>query len=672
MSCIRPSLAPLCRAFVVLGISILPSVLRSAPVDTLAARQQAADWLCRQSGASLTRALRAQQATALTLCAANEGAYLFTAADGRFVVTSADDRLPTILGYGTAADRGDSAAAHPLAAAPPAALRGLLAAYARRLLTLPMTAATPAAEESGDAVDPLLTAVRHQKAPYNAYCPYYIADDGTVSSERCVVGCVATALEEVISYYRRTVTLRDTLHGWTTAHYQIDDVLPSTTVDTRLVRDNYDVAGTYSEEEADAVARLSYYCGMAAHMNWGLDASGAGVWRLEESLRRAFGMGYVHYVDSYRYLPADWLAMMRREIRSGRPVLYAGYAMRLNGHAFVLDGLDEEGRFHVNWGVDGDYDGYFLLDILNAAEPAYDLTAAGAYEGFFCNQEALLLHPDTLAVTLPDTLARTGEELVVESVTFDLAPEAGKVSPLHLRLRNTAATALTTPLELFLNTPSDTALFEQGFYLALTGVTLGPGEVCDLPVMGLFGSAGDYVLHLSADDVHILSNTPVTVAAARGARLSLAAPVVDFPEEGVLRVCETIDNAADAGRAGGKVTYELFEGEPQYDHNGTAHADYCFLAPGGTETDTVLFRGLTPGADYTLYVRYPWTVCHEVRVTCPVVDALRPVTADVPAAPDALYDLSGRRLRHPQRGTLYLQRGKKAGIYLPEHSTVTQ
>lgn len=634
--------------FLSLCLAFLVSAAMAAPVDTVAARQAAARFIAalEYPGTPSSRSVRSAVAS-LRLSRPAEAAYLFTSPGGHYVVAAADDRLPAILGYGTC--RSD---------APPAAMSAWLDSYGRAL----SATAQPqfAGSDGGEAVAPLLTAVRHQKAPYNAYCPRYIAADGSVSEERCVVGCVATALEEVISHYRRTVSLRDTLHGWTTPHYTIADVLPGTAVDTRLIRDDYDTPGTYTAEEADAVARLSYICGVAARMDWGLDASGARVRTLVEPLRRAFGFGFVHYADSYKYRPADWLAMLRAELRAGRPILYAGYAMRLNGHAFVLDGLDADGLYHVNWGVDGDYDGYFRLDILNAAEPAWDMTDTGAYEGFFCNQEALLLHPDAVDVQLPDTLCRTGHELSVDSIGFALSPEAGKYTPLNLYLHNRADYAVTTPLELFVNTPADTAIFGQAAFVALTGLTLRAGERRCLPVVALFEQPGRFALRLSPDDVNVIFTDSVTVAAAAGPQLHFDTPEIDFPDVETARIRQTVSNAG-AGRAGGKVTYELFEGVPREDHNGTAHADYCYLPAGAAETDTVCFRGLTPGQAYTLYVRYPWEVQHTVRFTCPVVSGIGPAVRR-PADGTPYYDLSGRRVCRPVPGGIYISGGVKVRV----------
>lgn len=633
-------------------LCLLIAVLLSLPLSAetigeAAARRTAARFLLGTEKARATLNAVSSRAAALRCVGKKEAAYVFATGEGRFVVTASDDRLPSILGYGTAPT-----------SAMPAALSAVLDGAAR-ILTADAPAVSYFGPDGGKAVAPLLTFTRHQEAPYNNYCPYYTADDGTVSTERCVVGCVATALEEVVSYYRRTVCLRDTLHGWSTAHYTIPDVLPGTTVDTRLIRDNYDDPSAYTAEEADAVARLSYYLGVASHMNYGTGESGANVTVPVDNLTRAFGFGYVHYADSYSYTPADWVKMLRNEIRSGRPVFYSGYAMRIHGHAFVLDGLDDDGLFHVNWGVGGDYDGYFRLDLLNAAEPAYDTTPLGAIHGYFCNQQAILLHPDSLDVTLPDTLARTGRELVIDSIAFDLAPEAGKITPLRLYVRNSASYDVTTPMEIFTNTPADTAYAEQGQYAALTGISLAAGESSVLPVYATFSTAGDVILRISPDDVTIIAERPISVAAAAAAELSYPTPELTFPEEGVVELRQTYANDAAAGRAGVKCTYELIEGN-EVDHNGTAHVAYCLLSPGEEKTDTIRFRGLTPGNRYTLLVRCPWTIRHELHFTLPTVDAVHNLTTDdADDARAARYDLLGRRVKRNDAHGPVIGKGKK-------------
>lgn len=622
----------LCLCFFALWSSVVAQT-----VDETTSRRRAAALFERLSAStsSASRPRRVEPAS-LTLMASRSSGRLYADGKGRFALMAADERWPEVLAYGSC-PAGNTAAL-------PAFLTPWLQLYDRRYKS---GLASAVEAYDGPVVAPLLSAVRHQLAPYNNLCPYYTADDGTVSAERCVVGCVATALEEVISFHRPVVTLQDSLTGWTTAHYTIPTVYAGATVDTRLVRDNYDIPGTYTEAEAEAVARLSLWLGMAVKMNWGPASSGASLHRAEEPLRRAFGFPYVHYADSYKYTTTDWLRMLRGEIQAGRPVCYAGSAMRLNGHAFVLDGLDADGLFHVNWGVDGDYDGYFRLDLLNAAEPAWDLTPTGAYEGFFCNQEAVLLSPYAVENVLPDTLSRTGFEIRIDSVAVGLPPEVGKITPLTLYLTNTSDLPLTTPFEVFTTLPTDTALFAQGDYAGFTGIRLEPHQSAALPFMARFDAGGDRTMHFSADDEHIVFSMPIAITTAVPASLTFAEPVLSFPAEGVVEILQTITNAPDAGRAGSLVTYEVIRADITGDHNGPAHADYCFLPAGESETDTIAFRGLVSGETYRLMVRHPWTVQREVTFTMPgSSSALTTPTTDQTVSRQ-WHDLQGRPTQAP-------------------------
>lgn len=558
---------------------------------------------------------------------------------GRFVVTSR--QTPVVLGYGRGAT--DSL---------PAALQQLLAT----------AAPLPAAPRPTAVVEPLLRTVRHQSAPYNNACPYYRADDGTWSTQRTLVGCVATTLEQIMTFYGRVETLRDTLKGWETAHYSIADVLPATQVDTRLIRDDYDDGGTYSAEEIDAVARLSYYCGVAARMNWGLSESGANTYRLIEPLRRAFGWGYVHFMDSYSYTPDDWWATLTREIESGRPVYYTGYTQHISGHAFALDGLDGNGLVHVNWGYGGNYDGYFRLDVLNFAEPVEEPTEEGVAGGFFCNQTMLLLHPDSIDVALPDTLARTETEVAVESVVFEQPPQAGIYTPLLLTLRNTSGQALTTPFEFFTNAPSDTAFFRQGEYAALAGITLAAGETRTLRVHLSFSQTGRRVFRFSPDDRRILYTDTLDILPPAAATLTFDAPVLTFPADSTAAIALTVHNTSAAARSGHLVTFELVDSAlaAEADPTTRRHPRYLYLAAESDTTLTARFSQLTPGASYVLRVRCPWEVVRTVSFTVPLPTGIGSSSVEQADAPR--YDLTGRRLRKQERG-LYIERGRVVSGY---------
>ena len=100
--------------------------------------------------------------------------------------------------------------------------------------------------------------------------------------------------------------------------------------------------------------------------------------------------------------------MVYGELQARRPIFYSGYLPdELNGHAFLLCGMDEEGRVYVNWGQDGRYDGFFSIDALILA--GIDLTHA---------QTMIIgVQPATSSTAKPETWS-AGDEPAV-SYTLD-------------------------------------------------------------------------------------------------------------------------------------------------------------------------------------------------------------------------------------------------------------
>ena len=614
-----------CSVFIFL---LFPVLLLAGPVDVETARERAASWFASYSS---TRAVETEQ---LRLEDISPSAYLFSNGS-RFALIASDDGLPTILGYGMKTE-GEI----------PPALKAYLAAGKYPHFVN---------KQKYEPVAPLLTFVRHQSAPYNNYCPLYKNSSGVVTQYHCLVGCVATALEEVVSSYRRTVVLQDTLHGWETSRYVIEDVLPGTSVDCRLIRDNYDV-DDYTPEEEDAVARLSYYCGVAAHMRWGIDASGANVRNLVEPMQRAFGYPYVKFVDSYQYAPADWLTIMRNELYGGRPVLYAGFNMWMGGHAFVVDGLDEDGLFHVNWGMEGCYDGFFRLDVLNYCEPPLHETPEGRQAAFFCNHQALLLCPDEVEQSFPDTLARTGREVVIDSITVDRAPETGKHTPLTVYFRNTTDEPLTTPYEFFTNLPTDTALFKQADYVALTGLILAPHERRSMRIHAAFTEPGERTLSVSPDGEIVVYEMPVQVAEGVAPKLTFHMPEVTYPSKDRAFVTLRVENADGGGFCGQEVLYEIREGDADSKIDPVRHSHHLYIEPGEVLTDTISLRHLTPGKMYTLRIRSPWAVRATKTFTMPLPSGITPLQGESAKSLVRWYLLDGRAIEYPKETGVYIRR----------------
>ncbi len=503
-----------------------------------------------------------------------------------------------------------------------------------------------------------LTTTRHgYQRPYNRFCPYYLYDWGEWSPTRTQAGCVAAALEQTMTYYRRPVVVLDTIPGWTTKHYTIDTIPPGETLMTA------DILDSYTEEDDSAtthnVARLMYVLAVSAKMNFGLESSGASLRRMVEPMQRIFGYKYVRYVDSYDYTAPDWRAMLRHEIDEGRPVAYAAYTQHMGGHAFVIDGYDDNDLFHVNWGYNGSYNGWYRLDWLSYAEPVDEPTEDGQNVGFFCNHQALLLCPDSVADELPAVYPKKGDEIRIDQVVFEDEPLTERYTPVRITVTNTTDAELTTPMEFFTSLPTDTALFEQGDYNGLTGVTLLPGETRDVRMNLQFDVDGERIFHASPDDSTLLCAVPISIGTAPAAEISYGEPVLTFPEAGMVQIVQPFSVGIDGGRAGTDVTYEIYDADDAT-ASYPSHYYHLYAHPGSTVADTVTFKNLEPGHTYSYRLRHPWEIRREVAFTVPA-DTLTGVAVPIvrPKDTDACYDLQGRAASHKDMPGVYISRGKK-------------
>lgn len=239
-----------------------------------------------------------------------------------------------------------------------------------------------------DAVAPLLGGIEYDQGdPFNRLCP-------AVGSNRTLTGCVATALSMIMRYYRYPSVGKGTYHFGvedTGKSYDVDiSTLP---FDWSKIRENYR-RGEYTEEEADAVAKLLYAVGAAIGMDYGFAGSGASSKNVKSTMINAFDyksdMVYVDYEGNQQPYD-DWVPTIQEELIAKRPVYFSGSKGGV-GHAFVLDGYMgnytgsdmfdpsawvEAVLFHVNWGYSGEFNGYFHLNYLRQSDERDD---KGAYK----------------------------------------------------------------------------------------------------------------------------------------------------------------------------------------------------------------------------------------------------------------------------------------------------
>lgn len=282
-------------------------------------------------------------------------------ADNGFVVVSGDDETEQVLGY-TLDGQIDTNNI-------PVNMQSWLDFYdseieylrtQNRDLGMPIEPLTDPADNYTTVIYPLLKDIKwNQDAPYNNQCPRY-------NNRATYVGCVATAMGQILYYYRYPTQPEGTVNYITsTLGINVNVNFNNVTFDFDKMLPNYDVTPGTAEQQAE-VAKFLYHVGVAARMDYGIDASGANDYSLAKGLTENLGFSNsLRIMNRANTSLADWHAAIQSELAKGKPVYHTGSGD--GGHAFVCDGYDGAGMYHFNWGWGGISDGYFRLTSLNPA-----------------------------------------------------------------------------------------------------------------------------------------------------------------------------------------------------------------------------------------------------------------------------------------------------------------
>ena len=335
-----------------------------------------------------------------------ESYYVFPNANSKgFTIVSGDDRLPEIVGYSSQGSYDENNL--------PEGFISFMKAYqnlynkvnlgdAEALKNLAEIKAwrnkKNASAASTSAVAPLLGNIEwDQTSPYNNMCPKY--DSVHVAA----TGCVATAMAQVMAYYKYPKQLKADIPGYVNRWNGIPMEIPTITQEEGIYDwDNmlpkYNKEANATQQQKDAVAKLMYHCGAAVRMSYGPE-SGAAV--SSSKLAKYFGYDADLMMDLSRssFTLDKWMQIIDTELAAGRPVLYGGQSSE-NGHQFICDGKDENGLYHINWGWSGNQNAYFDLSILN---PEKGGTGSGsAADGFnrYCTM-TIGIAPDNGVVDAP-------------------------------------------------------------------------------------------------------------------------------------------------------------------------------------------------------------------------------------------------------------------------------
>lgn len=233
------------------------------------------------------------------------------------------------------------------------------------------------------AIEPLVKTTWDQGVPYNNLCPPYS------NTRNCATGCVATAMAQVMNYHQWPTAQTATIPAYTDSYGEQRSQLDPTTFDWDKMIPNY--SGSYTDDQATAVATLMKYCGYSVEMDYDYE-SGSTTDMVAIALKSYFDYNTTTQWVSRNYYTYDkWKDLIYYELEHGRPVVYGGQSSG-GGHEFVCDGYkyqNGDDYFHINWGWSGYNDEYYLLSSLN---PFGEQGIGGSTsdDGFHYGQDAVI------------------------------------------------------------------------------------------------------------------------------------------------------------------------------------------------------------------------------------------------------------------------------------------
>ena len=442
----------------------------AANVDANAARHAANNFVKHQAavspgsfrGTALVDLTMVHAQPSKAVAGANDY-YAFNVKGGGFVIIAGEDRAPQVLGY---SDKGRIDFNNL-----PAPLQDLLSGYENEiefLQTYKDDDLVPAtiSFNANRGVQPLIKTNWGQEMPYYLQCPLE-------NGEYCVVGCVATAMAQVMKYWQFPTSC-EAISGYGGGWWggMTVPALPATTFNYSLMLDSYChwdwdnsvlVQDTYTDAQAQEVAKLGRYCGQAVEMDYSPEGSGA---YTSDQLAAMKTFGYnqnAQYVQKSSwygnsYTTAQWEAMIRTELDAGRPVLYAANDPSAGGHAFICDGYNSDNKYHFNFGWYGTCDGWYVSTALNMTHrDGEELHFNSGHEMLTGIEPPEYCKITTESINAPSGLLILGEPMTAEAQGVNVLTTYNTIN-VQFGLVNENGTKVCSGPEVTINKNS----FEQG------------------------------------------------------------------------------------------------------------------------------------------------------------------------------------------------------------------
>ena len=231
--------------------------------------------------------------------------------------------------------------------------------------TAPTHTTTAPSKTVKTSVEPLLKTQWHQGEPFN------VLPDGRHASW---IGCGTIAMAQIMKYYNHPKRGKGHSEPYKLTTSGSDKtkngVQPSVNFEIDYDWDN--MLNTYTssatERQQNAVSTLTYHIAVSSKRDYFVGGSGESI---EEGSATGSFNDFFGYDKSMKRLHRKYYddaaieALIRKQLDLGLPVYYWGMnSAKTVDHGFIIDGYDNTGNFHINWGWGGDADGYYSLSDL--------------------------------------------------------------------------------------------------------------------------------------------------------------------------------------------------------------------------------------------------------------------------------------------------------------------
>ena len=394
----------------ILGALALTITSQAAPLTPQQAKAKAMAFMTQKKGSGAVRTMdrTSWRPTSESVNAGNDLVYAFNAQGGGYVIVAGDDRINDVLAYSLNGSLD--------AATIPAAMQTMLASYAEQIAYMQEHNIKPKQAPTHDPVQPLMQTKWGQDWPYNHLTP-----------NNCPTGCIATSMSQVMYYHKWP---QDSTPRYITPE---NAIIQPTAFDWDNMQLTYSSDGQYPESQVTSVAHLMQVAGASVDMKYKPDQSGT----YSRYIRPAL-VGCFKYDKGIRYLFRDdytinqWDEKMYNELANNRPIIFNAMTSWGSGHSFVCHGYDGNGKYYINWGWNGDCDGYFVLSILDSEGTGTG--GGGANNRWSIHQDAVIgIQPPVEGSTDPKPgFVQIAQQLLLSesNITRDAN---GNFPPMHLQ-----------------------------------------------------------------------------------------------------------------------------------------------------------------------------------------------------------------------------------------------